>query len=193
MGARNLIQRFSLTRLAKNNKWVALPILTMIGAGGAMWGLHAMITQGLACVFNYPNYLTELWYYRIAISCAATAFCLGTMELLRVLGKTLILDEAEKVRVALFTFEQTGTQEVKEIIHKIMSQLRGRPDKSSIGEMDYLILKLQKGEDLLAVLIDYHNLLAIKIRSEAMRNPVINAWRLADTQETSNLLSASIH
>jgi len=191
---KRVVQRFSHSRFAKNNKWVALPILTMFGAGGAVWGAYAMIAQGLAVLLDKPqagdNYLNSVWYYRLAISCAIAGFCFGTMELLRVLGKTLILDEAEKIRVAMYTFEQNGSPEVKEIAQKICSQLRGRPDKNSIGELDYLVTRLRRGESLSKVLHDFHDLLSVKARSEALKNPIITAWNYGDISETSALLSA---
>ena len=30
-GPRRMVQRFSYSRVAKNNKWIALPVLTMLG------------------------------------------------------------------------------------------------------------------------------------------------------------------
>ena len=37
------------------------------------------------------NFLNDPWYYKLAIGCAVIGFCLGTMELLRVLGTFLVL------------------------------------------------------------------------------------------------------
>jgi len=148
----------------------------MIGAGGALWGACAMISQGMT-LYQDRNLLNEKHYFIFAITCACIGFTLGSLEMLRVLGKTLILDEAEKIRIAMYTFEQSEDPQVKALVQKIGSLLRGRPDKNAIGELEYITTKLQQGMDLPQVLSDYAYLLSTKVQQETLRNPIINAWR----------------
>jgi len=135
-----------------------------------------MISQGIF-VFHGDNMLNEKWYFCMAITFAVCAFIAGAMECMRVLGKTLILDEAEKIRIALFNMEQSADAFTKELLNKINAQLRGRPDKQAIGELDFLATRLGRGEDLSKVLVDYHTLLETKVRHEYAKNPILNAWQ----------------
>eukprot|EP01111_Echinosteliopsis_oligospora_P012315 TRINITY_DN4199_c0_g1_i2.p1 TRINITY_DN4199_c0_g1~~TRINITY_DN4199_c0_g1_i2.p1 ORF type:complete len:151 (+),score=16.36 TRINITY_DN4199_c0_g1_i2:300-752(+) len=150
-----------------------------------------MIAQGMA-IYQDNNLLNDKTYYHFAIACACIGFGLGFFECLRVLGKTIILDEAEKIRIAMYTFGQINDPRIKEMVQKIGEQMRGRPDKHSIGELEFLSTRLDSGIELAHVLSDYSDLLSKKVHQETLRNPIINAWRnKSSLSEKTSLINYS--
>lgn len=184
-GIVRFVKWFSISPVARHNKWVVLPLLIVVGGAGALWATLSIINQAFV-TFQHSPLLTEGHFYYAAICCVSLGLLSGIVEVMRVVGKQMILREAFKVQMALDELHSCTTDEqIKELTESLLHILDGRPATYSFGEYE-LLRKLEAIDPadgpsaviprVKEVLWELHETLLRKRQEERLKNSVILAF-----------------